>query len=543
MSTTHLYQVMPDLSPEEYAALKADIAANGVQVPIEVDEEGNIVDGFHRKQICDELGRECPTTPYFGHTEEEKLEHARRLNLKRRHLTREQKIELAGTWWEDGWTQDRIAQTIGVSQSTVANWVPEFIKSGKLPSPTVQGKDGKPYRRTKTRRRTAKPAEANRPETPQSPSDADDGPAPALKQQEPPQLRDTHAEARSRGTEPSVASGVPDAQKTPPLVSGEWQTPPMEQMNVPLGSSQIPSPEDHREAHWVDALQAPSGMLETLRVQGDLLPSSDRWAPEVRAQGMARIRHMQEILMALASVVGAAMRGAADQNGHDGAATPSPVPPPIADEVQAQGNCERVTVQSAEASVGDAADGDQRRSGGAGEGSSPRDQVLPGPEEAKPSPQAPLAALRSPARPAARKDAPARTRTRHSKQAVANGHASSVPPHTAPDHPTPDASQSQGEAATIGNPPLRHDEDAVKPDADAARPLGASAPADVADSASVDLTRCGSCGGTQFIPTPKESGRIYCECRSVYNPLTGHWAPGQQDKRQRPPAPLPATET
>jgi hypothetical protein len=191
--------------------------------------------------------------------------------------------------------------------------------------------------------------------------------------------------------------------------------------------------------------------------------------------------------------------------------------------------------------MGDAADGDQLCSGGAGEGSSPRDQVLPVPEEEKPSTQAPLAALRSPARPAERKEAPARTRTRHSKQAVANGHASSAPPHTAPEHPPPDASQSQGEAATIGNPGPHHDEDAVEPDADAVRPLGASAPADIADSASVDLTRCGWCGGTQFLAMSKELGHIFCECRSVYNPSTGHWSPGIQAKRHTSPAPVPAT--
>ena len=46
MSPKHRYQVMPDLSLEERAALKADIAANGVRIPIEVDEEGNIIDGF-----------------------------------------------------------------------------------------------------------------------------------------------------------------------------------------------------------------------------------------------------------------------------------------------------------------------------------------------------------------------------------------------------------------------------------------------------------------------------------------------------------------
>lgn len=32
------YQVMPDLSAEEYEALKADIAANGIRVPQVSDE-------------------------------------------------------------------------------------------------------------------------------------------------------------------------------------------------------------------------------------------------------------------------------------------------------------------------------------------------------------------------------------------------------------------------------------------------------------------------------------------------------------------------
>ena len=34
------YQVMPELSTEEYQALKADIAKNGVLVAVELDEQG-----------------------------------------------------------------------------------------------------------------------------------------------------------------------------------------------------------------------------------------------------------------------------------------------------------------------------------------------------------------------------------------------------------------------------------------------------------------------------------------------------------------------
>jgi hypothetical protein len=39
---------MNELAPEIYEALKADIARNGISVPIEIDENGNILDGHHR---------------------------------------------------------------------------------------------------------------------------------------------------------------------------------------------------------------------------------------------------------------------------------------------------------------------------------------------------------------------------------------------------------------------------------------------------------------------------------------------------------------
>ena len=50
------YQVMPDLTADEYAELKADIKTRGVMVPIEFDEQGNPLDGHHRLRICEELG-------------------------------------------------------------------------------------------------------------------------------------------------------------------------------------------------------------------------------------------------------------------------------------------------------------------------------------------------------------------------------------------------------------------------------------------------------------------------------------------------------
>ena len=45
-----MFQVMPPLSAEEYAELKADIQARGVMVPIEYDEDGAVLDvsGFNQ---------------------------------------------------------------------------------------------------------------------------------------------------------------------------------------------------------------------------------------------------------------------------------------------------------------------------------------------------------------------------------------------------------------------------------------------------------------------------------------------------------------
>src|SRR5215213_3963579 len=49
------YQVMGPLSEEEYAALKASIAMRGVEIPLVVDVEGEVIDGHHRRRAVAEL--------------------------------------------------------------------------------------------------------------------------------------------------------------------------------------------------------------------------------------------------------------------------------------------------------------------------------------------------------------------------------------------------------------------------------------------------------------------------------------------------------
>jgi ParB-like chromosome segregation protein Spo0J len=81
-------EMLPQLPPDEYQRLRDDIADNGVQVPIIVDDAGNILDGRHRWLIAQELGVDCPVgKPVVGLADHDKRLLAVAVNVKRRHLT------------------------------------------------------------------------------------------------------------------------------------------------------------------------------------------------------------------------------------------------------------------------------------------------------------------------------------------------------------------------------------------------------------------------------------------------------------------------
>lgn len=140
------YQILPPLSASESAALRDDIVKRGVQVPIEMDDHGEVLDGYHRLEICKELGiTDYPTIIRVGMDDDEKLEHILALNLARRHLTREQRQELVAKLREHQWSTRKIAGAVNVAQSTVMDDLSgERFRSPDLPDCTI-GKDGKSY--------------------------------------------------------------------------------------------------------------------------------------------------------------------------------------------------------------------------------------------------------------------------------------------------------------------------------------------------------------------------------------------------------------
>jgi len=140
------YQLMPDQTPEEYQALKADIQKRGVQVAVLIDEDGNVLDGHHRRQIADELGIDCPHETRSGLTHAEKTNVALALNLARRHLTREQRQKIiAGCLLAAPEKSDReIAKATGADHKTVARRREQLESTGEIPQLDARvGQDGK----------------------------------------------------------------------------------------------------------------------------------------------------------------------------------------------------------------------------------------------------------------------------------------------------------------------------------------------------------------------------------------------------------------
>ena len=142
------YQVMPDLTNDEYKELKTDIAARGVMVPIEYDEHGNVLDGHHRLRVCAELGiTEYPRVIRAGMSEADKRAHARKLNMARRHLTQEQRRgmireQLAETPEK---SDRQIAAGLGVAHTTVMRTRDEMESIGALHQCPHKTSDGRTY--------------------------------------------------------------------------------------------------------------------------------------------------------------------------------------------------------------------------------------------------------------------------------------------------------------------------------------------------------------------------------------------------------------
>lgn len=147
------YQLLPPLEQEQFESLKADIRRRGVLVPIERDENGELLDGHHRMRAVEELAKEgivCdpPVILRLDMSEAQKRSHVRALNLHRRHLTRAQRrFVIEDQLREAPERSDRwIAKSLSVAPSTVGmvrRRLGELDPSVRIEQSTRTGLDGR----------------------------------------------------------------------------------------------------------------------------------------------------------------------------------------------------------------------------------------------------------------------------------------------------------------------------------------------------------------------------------------------------------------
>lgn len=153
------WQVLRDLTEQEYDALKHGIAEDGVVSSIVFDASGNVIDGHHRLRAWKELiaeGVSVPPVPYqrrLDMTEAAEIRLlARKLNLQRRQLTQAEKREVVKEQLKE--TPERtdlwLAEDMGVNDKTVTNYRLAAATSETATSPDpnllperVLGRDGR----------------------------------------------------------------------------------------------------------------------------------------------------------------------------------------------------------------------------------------------------------------------------------------------------------------------------------------------------------------------------------------------------------------
>lgn len=129
------YQTLDPLSADDFAALRQSIVDRPDFVEIHVDEEGTIIDGHHRAQICEAENIPFARRVHHGLSDWEKRTLSRELNVARRHLTTKQKQSLIEDQLRDtpSLSDRAIAARLAVSDKTVGTRRRALEKSAEIP--------------------------------------------------------------------------------------------------------------------------------------------------------------------------------------------------------------------------------------------------------------------------------------------------------------------------------------------------------------------------------------------------------------------------
>lgn len=147
-------QLLKPLPASVEAALTASIKRFGVLVPVCVDQDGEILDGNHRKAIADRLGITY-RTDMVRVAEEDRADVVIAINdARRQKLTRQQRDEVAAALFAEGHSENAVAEVIGMSKTSAHELKNQLVRKDQLTLPErTTGLDGKS--RPSTRRGSA----------------------------------------------------------------------------------------------------------------------------------------------------------------------------------------------------------------------------------------------------------------------------------------------------------------------------------------------------------------------------------------------------
>jgi ParB/RepB/Spo0J family partition protein len=129
-----LEEVVPKLKEEDYIALRNNIKEKGLLKPIDIMNDGTIIDGHHRFKVCRELGI-VPETLVLKNikTLEDALEYSFNINFARRQLTNFEKV----LWYSNiiqlnNEPQEAIAKKLGICQEQLSKVMKVLDNTPKL---------------------------------------------------------------------------------------------------------------------------------------------------------------------------------------------------------------------------------------------------------------------------------------------------------------------------------------------------------------------------------------------------------------------------
>jgi len=155
-------QPLPDLGDDEITALGKAIGKGPLADPVSVSADGILLDGHQRLKAMRGAGRTYIDAADVRVIEQANagnaLEWAVQLNVRRRHLSVEDKAALARRLQrERRWSQATIAKLFGVSRPAVSQWLAKAAGDDDDGPPVIVGQDGKVYDRDAVSGRPGRP--------------------------------------------------------------------------------------------------------------------------------------------------------------------------------------------------------------------------------------------------------------------------------------------------------------------------------------------------------------------------------------------------